>query len=395
MIQSDLQEYLISIRRYLHQYPELSLQEFETTKFIQKQLQDTGIHVRKTSLKTGVFAQLQGKSPGPTIALRADIDALPIEEQTGLSYASKVKGVMHACGHDFHTAALIGAAYLLKKNQNKLKGNIRFIFQPAEEIGGGAEQVIDDGQLEGVEAIIGLHNKPELPVGTIGLKAGPVMASVDRFRITVKGKGSHAAIPQNGKDPILASSQMVTALHSIVSRNISPLESAVVSVTRITGGTTWNVIPGEVTLEGTTRTFNDRIREEIKGSVQTIVENTVRAYSGEAIIDWFPGPPPVINDTETIETIYQAAQQQGLNTVDPEPTMGGEDFAFYQQQIPGAFVFFGTNGNEDWHHPAFTIDESSLIKASYFLYESALSLLQGFQLKQDKKRELNNEPEWK
>lgn len=375
MFPSDLNEHLISIRRHLHQYPELSTKEFETTKFIQKRLSEIGINLRKTGLKTGVFAQLQGENSGPTIALRADIDALPIEEQTGLPYTSKIKGLMHACGHDFHTAALIGAASLLKKNQTKLNGNIRFLFQPAEEIGGGAEQVINDGQLEGVEAIIGLHNKPDLPVGTIGLKSGPLMASVDRFHITISGKGSHAAIPQNGKDPILAASQVVTALQSIVSRNISPLESAVVSVTKITGGSTWNVIPGDVILEGTTRTFNHAIREEVKEKVNTIVKNTVLAYSEEARIDWFPGPPPLLNDAGTIEVVREAAQNQGLKVIEPEPTMGGEDFAFYQQHMPGAFAFFGTNGNEDWHHPAFTVDESALIKASYFLYESAVSLL--------------------
>lgn len=375
MLSSDLNEYLIAIRRHLHQYPELSTQEFETTKFIKEKLDEIGLKISNTSMKTGVFAELQGESSGPTIALRADIDALPIEEQTGLPYASKIKGVMHACGHDFHTAALIGAAALLKKDLKKWKGKIRFLFQPAEEIGGGAEQAIRDGQLEGVEAIIGLHNKPDLPVGTIGVKDGALMASVDRFHITVTGKGSHAAIPQNGKDSILAASQVVWALQSVVSRNISPLESAVVSVTKITGGSTWNVIPGEVTLEGTIRTFNDQIRGEIKERVKAIVENTVRAHSGEAIVNWFPGPPPLINDTETIDLVNEAAQKQGLKTIEAQPTMGGEDFAFYLQEIPGAFVFFGTNGKEEWHHPSFTIDESAIIKASYFLYESALTLL--------------------
>ncbi|MCM3741736.1 amidohydrolase [Oceanobacillus luteolus] len=389
MFKTDLNDYLISIRRHLHQYPELSTKEFETTKFIQKELEEIGINIRKTGLRTGVFAQIEGASPGPTIAIRADIDALPIHEKTGLPYASKIKGVMHACGHDFHTAALIGAASLLKKNQNKLRGNIRFLFQPAEEIGGGAEQVINDGQLQGVEAIIGIHNKPDLPVGTIGLKAGALMASVDRFHIKVAGKGSHAAIPQNGKDPILAASQIVTALQSIVSRNVSPLESAVVSVTRITGGSTWNVIPSEVILEGTTRTFNHQIREEIIEKVNTIVENTARAYSGEASIEWFPGPPPLVNDAETIDILREAAQERGLRVVKPQPTMGGEDFAFYQQQIPGAFVFFGTNGNEEWHHPAFTVDESALIEASYFFYESALSLLNEIQDNQDEKVGIN------
>lgn len=388
MLSSDLNESLITIRRHLHQYPELSNQEYETSKFIKKKLDEIGLKIRKTSMRTGVFAELQGKISGPTIAVRADIDALPIEEQTGLSYASKNKGVMHACGHDFHTAALIGAAALLKKDLAKLKGTIRFLFQPAEEIGGGAEQVIRDGQLEGVEAIIGLHNKPDLPVGTIGIKDGALMASVDRFHITVTGKGSHAAIPQKGKDSILAASQVVTALQSIVSRNISPLESAVVSVTKIVGGSTWNVIPGEVILEGTIRTFDNRVREDMKERVNMIVENIVHAYSGKAIVEWFSGPPPLINDTGTIAVVREVAQKQDLKVIEAQPTMGGEDFSFYQQQIPGAFVFFGTNGTEEWHHPAFTVDESALIKASYFLYASALSLLSEKQVKRDDKSEI-------
>ncbi|MFY0779374.1 amidohydrolase [Peribacillus simplex] len=371
----ELEKRLISIRRHLHQYPELSNEEFETTKSIQKWLGEEGIEIRNTGLKTGVFADIKGGKPGLTVAIRADIDALPIEEQTGLPFASKVKGVMHACGHDFHTAAVIGAAYLLKECQSELNGTVRLIFQPAEESGGGAAHVIKDGQIGDVAAIIGLHNKPNLPVGTIGIKEGPLMAAVDRFQIVLQGKGSHAAIPHSGKDPIAAAAQLITALQTIVSRNVSPLESAVVSVTRITGGSTWNVIPGDVTLEGTIRTFESTIREEIKDKFYSIVNHIAAAFSQEATIGWFPGPPALHNHPAVTEMARRSALGQSLHVINPEPSMGGEDFAYYLQHIPGTFAFFGTNGNEDWHHPAFTIDENSIIKAAHFLFESAKDLL--------------------
>ena len=375
MSHTELESRLRSIRRHLHKYPELSEKEFETTRSIEQWLAEAGITTRDTDLETGVFADIKGGKPGPIVAVRADIDALPIEEQTGLSYASTIKGVMHACGHDFHTAALIGAAYLLKEEQAELNGTVRLIFQPAEESGGGAEQVIKDGQLEGVKAIIGLHNKPDLPVGTIGLKEGPLMAGVDRFHIVLQGKGSHAAMPHNGTDPIVSAAQLVTALQTIVSRSISPLENAVVSVTKITGGSTWNVLPGEVTLEGTIRTFDPLIREEVKEKFYSIVNHITAAFSQEVTIGWFPGPPALHNHGAITEIAREAAKEQSLQVISPEPTMGGEDFACYLQQVPGTFAFFGTNGNEDWHHPAFTIDESALIKATYFLYESAKRLL--------------------
>jgi amidohydrolase len=375
MNQTELESNLITIRRHLHQYPELSKEEFETTKSIEKWLQKAGIEIGNTGLPTGVFADIVGKNSGPTVAIRADIDALPIEEKTGLPYASKIKGVMHACGHDFHTAAAIGAAYLLKESQAELNGTVRLIFQPAEESGGGAVRVLNDGQLDGVEAIIGLHNKPELPVGTIGLKEGPLMAAVDRFHITLYGKGSHAAIPQNGKDPIVAAGQLITALQTVVSRNVSPLQSAVLSVTKIIGGSTWNVIPGEVILEGTVRTFDTAIREEVKAKFYTIVEAIATAFSQQVEISWFPGPPPLVNDKAITEIAKKTANQQSLHVIHPEPSMAGEDFSYYLEQIPGTFAFFGTNGNEDWHHPAFTLDESALIKAANFLYESAKELI--------------------
>lgn len=375
MNRTELESHLISIRRHLHQYPELSNEEFETTESIQKWLQEEEIDIRPTGLSTGVVAEIKGANPGPIVAIRADIDALPIVEQTGLPYASKVEGKMHACGHDFHTAAAIGAAYLLKESQSELNGTVRIIFQPAEESGGGAKKMIEDGQLDEVEAIIGLHNKPDLPVGTIGLKDGPLMAAVDRFHIVLYGKGSHAAIPQHGKDPIVATGHLTTALQTIVSRNVSPLQSAVLSVTKIGGGSTWNVIPDRVTLEGTIRTFDNKIREDIKTKFYSIVEAIATAFSHKVEIGWFPGPPPLVNHRSVTEIARNSAIKQSLQVIEPELSMAGEDFSYYLYQVPGTFAFFGTNGNEEWHHPAFSLDESAILRAAYFLYESSRELL--------------------
>lgn len=227
----QLTETLISIRRNLHEHPELSYEEFETTKAIKNWLEEKNITIINSNLETGVIAEISGNHSGPLIAIRADIDALPIQEETNLPYASKIDGRMHACGHDFHTAAIIGAAYLLKEKEFSLSGTVRFIFQPAEESSNGACKVIEAGHLHGVQAIFGMHNKPDLPVGTIGIKDGPLMAGVDRFEIEIHGVGTHAAVPDAGVDPIVASSQIVMALQTIVSRNISSSHNAVVSVT--------------------------------------------------------------------------------------------------------------------------------------------------------------------
>lgn len=252
----EIEQQLIFIRRELHQYPELSMEEFQTTRLIRGWLSEAGLSFMDLDLPVGVVAEVAGEKPGPTIALRADIDALPVTEETGLPFASRVPGKMHACGHDFHTAAMIGAAILLQRHAAHLKGRVRFLFQPGEERAEGARVLIEAGALNGVSGILGMHNKPDLPVGTVGIRVGPLMASADRFEIRVKGRGGHGAIPERAVDPIVAASAVVTGLQTVVSRNISPLESAVVSVCRIQAGTTWNVIPDDAVLEGTVRTFH-------------------------------------------------------------------------------------------------------------------------------------------
>ncbi|WP_263703311.1 M20 peptidase aminoacylase family protein [Bacillus thuringiensis] len=371
----QLTETLISIRRNLHEHPELSYEEFETTKAIKNWLEEKNITIINSHLKTGVIAEISGNSNGPLIAIRADIDALPIQEETNLPYASKIHGRMHACGHDFHTAAIIGAAYLLKEKESSLSGTVRFIFQPAEESSNGACKVIEAGHLHGVQAIFGMHNKPDLPVGTIGIKDGPLMAGVDRFEIEIHGVGTHAAVPDAGVDPIVASSQIVMALQTIVSRNISSSHNAVVSVTNIHSGNTWNVIPEKATLEGTVRTFQNETREKIPALMKRIIQGVSDALGVKTEFRFYAGPPAVHNDTSLTNLSTQIAEKMNLNIISPSPSMAGEDFSFYQQEIPGSFVFMGTSGTHEWHHPAFTVDERALpISAEYFalLAEKAL-----------------------
>ncbi|MDA1654216.1 M20 peptidase aminoacylase family protein [Bacillus tropicus] len=371
----QLTETLISIRRNLHEHPELSYEEFETTKAIKNWLEEENITIIHSNLETGIIAEISGNRNGPLIAIRADIDALPIQEETNLPYASKIHGKMHACGHDFHTAAIIGAAYLLKEKESSLSGTVRFIFQPAEESSNGACKVIEAGHLHGVQAIFGMHNKPDLPVGTIGIKDGPLMAGVDRFEIEIHGVGTHAAVPDAGVDPIVASSQIVMALQTIVSRNISSSHNAVVSVTNIHSGNTWNVIPEKATLEGTVRTFQTETREKIPALMKRIIQGVSDALGVKTEFRFYAGPPAVQNDTSLTNLSTQVAETMNLNIISPTPSMAGEDFSFYQQEIPGSFVFMGTSGTHEWHHPAFTVDERALpISAAYFalLAEKAL-----------------------
>lgn len=327
-IPNQLTEKLISIRRHLHEYPELSYEEFETTKAIKNWLKEANITIIDSSLETGIIAEISGNKNGPVVALRADIDALPIQEETDLPYTSKIQGKMHACGHDFHTAAILGAAYLLKEKEASLNGTVRFIFQAAEESGNGACKVVEAGHLKNVQAVFGMHNKPDLPVGTIGIKDGPLMAGVDRFEIEIHGVGTHAAVPDAGVDPIVASSQIVMALQTIVSRNISSSHNAVVSVTNIHSGNTWNVIPEKAILEGTVRTFQAKTREKIPALMERIIKGISDALGVKTEFRFYPGPPAVQNDKVLTDFSIQIAEKMNLNVISPTPSMAGEDFSF-------------------------------------------------------------------
>lgn len=363
----QLQTKLVEYRRELHQYPELSMKEFETTKRIRKWLQEAGITILDYPLEVGVIAEIKGDQPGPTIALRADIDALPIKEETDLEFKSKHDGVMHACGHDFHTSSIIGSAILLQQRKAELKGTVRIIFQPGEEIAQGAVLVEKAGALEGVEAIFGMHNKPDLPVGTIGIKEGPLMASVDRFELDVIGLGGHAGIPNNSIDPIVVASQIITGLQTIVSRSLSSFNNAVISVTQIHSGNTWNVIPEKAFMEGTVRTFQNEARDIIPDLMKRTAEGIAAGFGAKVDFRWFSYIPVVNNSSRFTEVAKEAAEEIGYRAVDAQPVPAGEDFAFYQTKIPGFFVWMGVDGPREWHHPSFTLQEESLkIAAEYF-----------------------------
>ncbi|EST54639.1 hydrolase [Brevibacillus panacihumi W25] len=367
----ELANRLVEYRRHLHQYPELSGEERKTTAKLLEWLSEAGIQTVDYGLATGVIAEIGKGNSGPIIALRADIDALPIQEETGFPYASRNQGKMHACGHDFHTAALLGAAILLKNKESELQGKVRLIFQPTEEKAVGALQVIESGALEGVKAILGLHNKPDLPVGAIGIKEGPLMAAADGFVLEVKGQGTHAAVPEVGVDPIVAASQIVTSLQSIVSRNLSSLQQAVVSVTRFHSGTSWNVIPENAVLDGTIRTFEENARATVRERFAQIVEGVAAAYQVKTQLRWIQGPPAVRNDNRLAELARETTAALGLTAVEPAQSLAGEDFAYYQQKVPGLFLFVGTSGSREWHHPAFDLDERALPITAEFLAELA------------------------
>ena len=366
---------LVAIRRELHQHPELSMEEYETTRRIRGWLEEAGLKLLDLGLPTGVLAEVEGETPGPTVALRADIDALPVTEETGLPYASLVPGKMHACGHDFHTAAMIGAAMLLQQNKGTLRGRVRMIFQPAEETASGARAVIEAGALDGVDAILGMHNKPELPVGTVGIREGALMASVDRFAIRISGKGGHGAIPEAAVDPIVAASSIVTALQTVVSRNLSPLDNAVVSVCRFQAGSAWNVIPDAAELEGTVRTFQAEARKKIAERMRELAENIAAGYGASAELTWTAGLPPVNNDPAMANLMRRAAEELGLTVAEATPTTGGEDFSLYQERVPGCFIWMGSGGTESWHHPRFTVNEDALpVSAALFAHAARLAL---------------------
>ncbi|KWX85869.1 hydrolase [Paenibacillus riograndensis] len=371
-----LNEKVIGIRRHLHQHPELSNEEFETTRYIISLLEQAGITIIDYGLTTGVIAEIGGLQEGPVGALRAEMGGMAIPEETGLPYASLHPGKSHACGHDFHTAALIGAAYQLKQQEPDLKGKVRLLFQPAEEKAKGAQQIIASGALEGVHAVIGMHNKPDLPVGTLGITEGPLMAAADGFVVEVRGAGSHAAVPEAGTDPIVAASHIVTALQSIVSRNVSALQSAVVSVTKLHSGHSWNIIPETAVLEGTIRTFEEAVRSKVLERFGGGGGGGAAAVGAEGGGRWLGGPPPVNNDAGLARLGEETAATLGFDYVKPQPSPAGEDFAFYQRVVPGLFVFVGTAGSREWHHPAFNLDEAALPVGAAFFAGLAVRVLE-------------------
>lgn len=359
---------MVEWRRHLHQNPEVSFHEERTARFVRETLESFGNLEVSRPTENSVLARLVGDRPGRTVALRADIDALPILEENDFPFASKNPGAMHACGHDGHTAMLLGAARILSGMREEINGEVRFIFQHAEELSpGGAEELVQKGVVDGVDAVLGIHLWSQLPVGKVGVTHGPMMAAPDIFNIKIKGKGGHAAMPHQTIDAIAAGAQVVTNLQHVVARETDPLDNVVLSVTRFEGGTTHNVIPGTVEMEGTVRTLDPAVRDRMPGMMERVVKGVTGAHAADYEFSYRRGYRPVVNDEGLIRAVEEVAKETvGEDNVERmPPNMGGEDFSAYGQRAPAAFYLIGA-GNEaegitaPHHHPRFTIDEEAL-----------------------------------
>ena len=365
----NLEQKLIEWFEWFHMHPELSYEEYKTTAKIREILTEEGVEILPYELETGLVAIVRGAVEGPVRALRCDIDALPVLEESGLSYASLEKGKMHACGHDFHIVAGLGCALLLSEKKSELKGTVKIIFQPGEESAVGALKILATDVMDDVEKVWGFHSDPTNEVGTIGIREGYVAAAADRFVVTVKGVGCHGAHPDHGIDPVPAAAAMVQAFQTIITRNIDAFHPALLSVTRIQAGQTWNVIPETAELEGTVRTMNREDRALAEKRMGEIAEHIAAAYGCGALFEWHPGSPAVYNDGEMAEQSKEVALKKGLLVVPEESSMGGDDFSFYEEKIPGCYIKIGTGKGPTIHQPGFTVDKSVLLPAAEYLSE--------------------------
>jgi hippurate hydrolase len=368
---SDFQPDIAAWRRELHAHPELMYEVHRTAEFVATKLREFGCDEVATGIgRTGVVGRIKGRKPAQNgdikvIGLRADMDALPIEEETGAAYRSMVPGRMHACGHDGHTAMLLGAARYLAETRN-FAGEAVLVFQPAEEGGAGAAAMLDDGLVErfGIDEIYGMHNSPGMAVGTFALRAGPAMASTDHVDIEIEGVGGHAAAPHKTIDPVLAGSQLIVALQSIVSRATDPLESAVISICQFKAGEARNVIPQTATLMGTVRTLTPQMRDMVEKRVREVAAGIATQSGAKIALRYQRGYPVLVNHTAQTEIAARVASEvagQGHVSLDMPPLMGAEDFAYMLQARPGAFIFLGNGDSAGWHHPAFDFNDDAIV----------------------------------
>ena len=362
-------QHMINLRETIHMYPEDGFSEFTTSKIIIEELEKLGIKVQKNVAKTGVVGLIEGKYPGKTVLLRADMDTLKIQEQADVEYKSKIDGMMHACGHDGHVAGLLGAAMILNELKDNLHGNVKLVFQPAEERDGGALPMIEEGVLENpkVDAAFAAHLWGYLNEGEVHLKEGPMMASPDIFNIKVIGKGGHGAVPQESIDPIVITCQIVNSLQTIVSRKINPLDPVVITCGRIQGGDCHNVIPNEVELEGTIRTFNEETRNWVPKVMEDLIRGITTSQGAAYEFKYEPKYPALINDKYMTsfakESLKKVVGEENVFDL-KEPNMGGEDFAYFAQKVPSAFIFVGIANNKSepviHHNPYFKWDSKNV-----------------------------------
>ncbi|WP_245441242.1 M20 aminoacylase family protein [Neorhizobium sp. T7_12] len=373
---------VVATRRYLHQYPELGLSEFNTSDFVARQLTDLGYEVTRGLGKTGVVATLKNGTGGRSIGIRADMDALPIEEETGAEYASRNKGLMHACGHDGHTAMLLGAAKILAERKN-FDGTIHLIFQPAEENFGGARLMIEDGLFERFpcDAVFGLHNDPSLAFGQIGVKEGPMMAAVDECRITVNGHGGHGAEPQDTSDPIVCGASIIMALQTIASRNIHPLDQMVITVGAFHAGMASNVIPERAEMLLTIRSFDPDVRNELERRIRMVAEGQAASYGMSVTLDYKRGYEATVNhkaETDFVRDLARRVVGEDKVVDLPRPSMGAEDFAYMLAERPGTYFLLGTRRTDKdppLHHPRFDFNDDALPIGTSFWVELAEAYL--------------------
>ncbi len=372
---------LIAIRRDLHAHPELAFDEHRTAGVVARELARLGVAHRAGVGRTGVVGSIEGARPGPTLVIRGDMDALPIEERTGLSFASQVAGKMHACGHDVHSSTLLGVAAILSKLAPEMAGSVRLLFQPAEEVLGGAAAMIADGVLDGVDMALGFHNHPEIPVGRFSAVRGATYAACDRFALTVRGVSGHAAYPQTAVDPIVAAAHLLTALQTVVSREVGPLDPCVVTVGAIHAGTVHNIIPDTCTLLGTVRTLSAPVRAQAEAAIRRICAGNDAALRTQSTLDWVPGVPPTVNaDTVLEASVAGVRRQLGDVFVAGEPSMGAEDFAMIAERVPSFVLRVGSGapGRADHlHNSGYQPDEACIALGAQALAAAALALLAG------------------
>ncbi len=379
----EQEDYVIGMRRQFHAHPELGEQEVETTRTIVRELESMGIPVQTFDGITGCVGVIEGSAPGATVMLRADIDALPIQEVEGRSYGSTCPGVMHACGHDCHTAMLLGAARILKEHSREFHGTVKLIFQMAEEIGRRSEEYVKRGALEGVDAIFGMHVWPEMPTGITNFERGERMACSDRFIIHVKGVSSHGSAPHLGHDAVLAAAAVVMALQTIPSRINNPLDSLVVTVGMMNGGTKQNIIADDVELVGTVRTFNKAFRDSMPERIGRIAAQVAEGYGCTAESVYYFGPSPLINEDADLVRLAQGAAEKTIGEgclAHKDKVTGAEDFSVYMEQVPGIYGYLGVGNREKGidcvlHHPAFDVDESALQYGTGIYAQFALDYL--------------------
>lgn len=382
---AELTPSMLEMRRDLHRHPELAFQEERTSQKLAEFLQGLGLEVERNVAKTGLVAKVKGAKPGKTVLVRADIDALPILENSGVEYTSENPGVMHACGHDGHATIAAHVAAVFSRFKDQLEGEVRFAFQPAEEIVSGAKPMVEAGVLEGVDAVVGLHLYSMMPAGMVGVRPGPSMAAADAFIINLKGRGAHAAMPHEGVDTVLMASHIIVALQSLVSRETDPVNTSVITIATVTAGEgAHNIIPETAELKGTLRTFDAKLREKLVRRIEELAKGIAIAMGGSAEVVWLSGSPAVVNDAAMVERFRKVAAsvigQEAL--LETPPVMGGDDMAEFLLRRPGVYFWLGAGSsdahkNQPHHHPSFWIDdERSLPLGTELISRTVLDFLQ-------------------